>query len=95
MSKLRETKRRRNYNANVPPLEEIRTVSKTRSTFDLRTGVVSTVPILEKKKKKDRLTIFLRKCNDKMSLLGEGENGNQRLRVVILESSNGPRFYDP
>lgn len=94
MSKLRETKRRRNYNANVPPLEQIRTVSKTRCTFDLRTNVVSAVPVFQEKKK-DRLTIFLGRCSDKMSLLGEGENGNQRLRVVILESSNGPRFYDP
>lgn len=94
MSKLRETKRRRNYNANVPPLEEIQTVSKTRSTFDLRTGVVSAVAVFQEKKK-DRLTIFLGRYSDKMSLLGEGENGNQRLRVVILESSNGPRFYDP
>lgn len=94
MSKLRETKRRRNYNANIPPPEEIQTVSKTHSTFDLRTSVVSAVPILEEKKK-DRLMIFLGKCSDKMSLLGEGEDGNQRLRVVILESSNGLRFYDP
>lgn len=33
--------------------------------------------------------------SDKMSLLGKGENGNQRLRVVTSESRNGSRFLRP
>lgn len=36
--------------------------------------------------------ILAEECSDKMSLLGKGENGNQRLRVVTLESRNGSRF---